>query len=207
MNKELLNQSKDIFNTQDKWNALFEIHNQSKFIIEHWLTIGARALRDSFADDPVWGCEKWDNERDTRWYLKEFGRESVGIGFGWGEVELHLHLIDSSTDSQNPAVELLRSPAFKPLLELFELETTPPKHYDEGSLAYNTTLNPFSGATDTQARQRELAWLAAHDPKFYVEKMAGIIRRLTADSIYTGLFQEFNRQIRQKTSSKQVAQS
>ncbi len=72
MNKELLKQSMQIFDTQDKWEALFEIHNQSKDIIEHWLTIGAIALRKSFADDPVWGCERWGVERDTRWYLKEF---------------------------------------------------------------------------------------------------------------------------------------
>ena len=45
MKQQLIKQSVEIFNTQDKWDALFEIHNQSTSIIGHWLTIGARALR------------------------------------------------------------------------------------------------------------------------------------------------------------------
>jgi hypothetical protein len=191
MNKELLKQSISIFDTQDKWNALFEIHNQNNEIIDYWLTIGARALRDNFAGDLLWGCEKWGYERDTRWYLKEFGTESLGIGFGWIEVELHLHLKDSQSYDYKRASELLSHTSFMPLLDLFELKT-PPKHVVDGGLAYNDTINPFSGATDTQIRQRELAWLAANKTKEYVEKMGGIIRRLTADDIHTGLFRELN---------------
>lgn len=205
MNKELLKQSVPIFNTQDKWEALFEIHNHSNDIINHWLTIGALALRESFADNAIWGCEKWGVERDTRWYLNECGSQSVGIGFGWIEVELHLHLSNSPTYDYNRAAELLLAPAFKPLLELFELNT-PPRYVSDGGLAYNATLNPFSGAADTQVRQRELAWLAAHKTGDYVRKMGGIIRRLTDDPSHTGLFRELNRQIRESTSALHVTQ-
>ena len=190
MNKELLKQSISIFDTRDKWDALFEIHDQREAIIDHWLTIGARALRDSFAHDPVWMCDKWDVERDTRWYLKDCGKDSVGIGFGWIEVELHLHLKDSPPDRYACAAELLAAPVFKPLLELFELKT-PPTHVSAGSLAYNP--NPFGEDSDPQARQRELAWLAAHKTKCFVEKMGGGIRRLTDDSGHTGLFRELIR--------------
>ncbi len=202
MNQELLKQSVAIFDTQDKWDALFEIHNLSKDIINHWLTMGARALRRSFAEDSLWGCEAWGMERDTRWYLKEFGKESVGIGFGWPEVELHLHLKDSTGFRHDRAAELL--PVFKPLLELFELKT-PPKNVSDGGLAYNSTLNPFSGAEDTQVRQRELAWQAAHRTEDYVRKMGEIIRRLTDNPSHTGLFRELNRQILEHAAATQVA--
>lgn len=194
MNKELLEQSISIFDTQDKWDALFEIHNHSTEIIDYWLTIGARALRDSFAGDRLWECEKWDCARDTRWCLKEFRTESVGIGFGWIEVELHLHLKDSKSYDYKRAVELLTSTRFKPLLELFELKT-PPIRIGDGSLAYNNTINHFSGAADTQVRQRELAWMAANKTEDYVKKMGGIIRRLTDNDIYTKLFCELNQKI------------
>jgi hypothetical protein len=205
MNQELLKQSIAIFDTQDKWDALFEIHNQSPNIINYWLTIGGRALRESFADDSVWGCEKWGNETDIRWYLKEFGKESVGIGFGWPEIGLHLHLIDSPTYGYGRAAELLGSPVFKPLLELFELQR-PHRYASEGGLAYNTTINPFSGAADTQVRKRELAWLAAHKTEDYVRKMGEIIRRLTDDARHTGLFREFNHQIQESTRATQPGQ-
>ena len=113
MNKELLAQSISIFDTQDKWDALFELHNQSNRIIDYWLTIGANALRESFAGDPQWGCGEWGSNRDVRWYLKEFGEKSVAIGFGYG-VDLHLHLTGTPPDVDTRAAELLSSSAFKP---------------------------------------------------------------------------------------------
>lgn len=206
MNKELLAQSISIFDTQDKWDALFELHNQSNRIIEHWLTIGAIALRESFADHSQWGCEKWGSHLwDTRWYLKDFGEKSVAIGFGWGGVDLHLHLTDTPTDVDTRAAELISSSTFKPLLEILEL-TASTKYIYDGSLAYNSTINPFSGVTDAPVRQRELAWKAAHETEEYVRKMGGIIRRLTDDAGHTALFREFNREISEYASALQVAQ-
>jgi hypothetical protein len=205
MNQELLKQSILIFDTQDKWDALFEIHNHSNAIIDQWLTIGARALRKNFEGDPVWGCEEWGAERDTRWYLKEFKNESVGIGFGWPEVEIHLHLIDNSTYRYTCAAELLATSSFKPVLELFELQT-PPKYVSDGGLAYNSSINPFSGAGDAQVRKRELAWQAAHKTEDYVRKMGAIIRRLTDNPIQTDLFRTLNHQIRERTSAAHLTQ-
>ena len=199
MNQELLKHSITIFDTQEKWEALFEIHAQTQAIIKHWLTIGAHALRKEFAENAAWGCEIWEDERDSRWYLNEFGKESVGIGIGWPEVGLHLHLKDSPGYRREVAVDLLKSPVFLPLMESLELKT-PPKYVSDGGLAYNETFNPFSGALDTQVRQRELAWQAAHRTEDYVRKMGAIIRRLTDDPTLTGLFSEFNRQIRQRTT-------
>lgn len=202
MNKQLLQQSVSIFDSSEKWDALFEIYTHSNEIINHWLTIGATALRESFEGDPLWGCEVWGLERDTRWYLKEngCGKESLGIGFGWKEVELHLHLRESPAYSYNHAAELLHSPAFRPLLEIFELRT-PGKYISDGGLAYNASFNPFGGAIATPVRERELAWLAAHETENYVEKMGGYIRRLTSDQGLTSIFREFNRQIRQTAES------
>ncbi|MEY4482986.1 MAG: hypothetical protein RL693_438 [Verrucomicrobiota bacterium] len=189
MNKELLEKSIEIFDTQDKWKALFEISQD--VIIGHWLTIGAKALRKSFENDPVWGCEKWGSERDTCWHLKdkEYGRESLRIGLGYPTVELHLHLNNSQSYSYGRAKELIKSKEFKPLLELFELNT-PPKKYAiiDGGLAYNAILNPFSGNTDTEVRRRELAWIASHETDDYVKEMGGWIRRLTDDSVHTLCF-------------------
>jgi type I restriction-modification system DNA methylase subunit len=168
---------------------------------------------DYVVANPPFSDKRWstgiDPATDEHQRFQHFGvppaKQSVGIGFGWAEVGLHLHLIDSQTYDYNSASELLPSPVFKPLLELFELKT-PPKYINDGGLAFNDTINPFSGATDFQVRQRELAWFAAHKTKYYVEKMGGIIRRLTADSSHSGLFRELNRQIRENTSAKRAAQ-
>ena len=201
MQNEIIKQSIGIFDSQDKWDALFEIHNHSEEIIGHWLTIGAHALRESFAEHPIWGCEIWGNAMDTRWYLKDDASKSLGIGFGWLEVEFHLHVYGSDTAKRMQAVTLLESREFKPLQELFELTTSQARHPEEGSVAYNLTINPFSGARDTQVRVRELAWLAAHKTDYYAEKMGGIIRRLTDDERMTELFRELNRQINKGTGT------
>lgn len=202
MNQDILKHSITIFDTQDKWDALFEIQSQIEKIIDYWLTLGARSLRKSFADHPVWGCEEWDSPRDTRWFLKDIETQSLGIGFGWPEVELHLHLMDISDDIRACASELLTTAHFNPLLELFELQT-PPIRVKEGCLAYNARINPFSDTAEAPKRVRELAWLAAHQTELYVQQMGGVIRRLTDDPFFTGLFRELHQQIHQKSMTNQ----
>lgn len=203
MNQELLKHAPKIFDTLDKWNALFEIHRQTDAIIEAWLTQGAEALQKSYANDPNWGCKEWGSKRDTRWYLKGC-EECVGIGLGWPGVELHLYLANQVA-SYDDAFDLLKTAKFQPLLHTLDLQT-PSSRKGDGSLASNTTFNPCTDATDWQERRRELAWQAGRTTDEYVKKMGGKIRLLTDNAALTALFRELNQEICERTNERQLPQ-
>ena len=199
-NNEFLDQSIAIFNTIDKWNALFEIHAQSDDIMGHWLKIGAQALRQHFAAHPStgWECACWELERDSRWHLTEFGPGSVGIGFGWVPVEFHLHLGSADEFDREVVTSLLASERFRPLVALFGSQTVPPWRVSEGSLASDRTINPYGGASDDATRYRSVSWHAAHETADYVEQMASIIRQITDNEAITDLLRDLNRLSKRK---------
>ncbi len=199
MNKELLKQTVEIFDTEEKWDAFFEIQNEIENITNYWLKIGARALRSSFQNDPKWKCEPWAvEERDTHWYLSEFGSNSVGIGIGWPEVEMHLFLPTEQSEYRlDEARRILQTLEFAPLLQVLSLKIDSPRG-NEGSLAFNSSFNPINGETDRVMRQRLLAWAAGHpEDSKYVDRMGAYIRQLTANTELTALFRKFNRQVRE----------
>ena len=194
MNTKLQGQSVEIFNSLEKWNALFELHEQTSEIMNYWLAIGAKALIAEFKDNPSsgWVCQRWDQGHEVRWHLKEFGRESIGIGFGWTTWEFHLHLQGGSKDILNRAGVLLKTPEFQPLLAVFESQDNAPRRSGEGSLACDVTFNPYSGVSAAEQRRRELAWQAAHETANFAGKMSSVIRQITENSTLTALLRDLN---------------
>ncbi len=186
MNKELLDASVDVFDSLEKWNALFEIHKEADGIVEHWLTIGARAMEDAFNKQPSpgWVCEKWDKQHERRWYLAKFGPKSIGIGFGWPKWEFHLHAKGSEKFDGEKAVALLQTLRFGSLRAKF------PENFREGGcFAGNTTFLPYGPCRD---RKLQIAWYAAHKPKDFAEKMLAMVRDITACNELTELVSELN---------------
>ena len=194
MNPKLLNQSVEVFNTLEKWNALFEVHDHSEEIMEHWLAIGAKALREEFDANPSqgWECQKWDAEHEVRWNLADFGREAIGIGFGWGKWEFHLHFKGNKPNCKVCAERLLKTTEFRRLLAVFGTQEIIRGRSRDGSLAYDVTFNPFSNAADAEPRIREVAWHAAHQTADFVEKMSAKIRQFTENKKLTSLLIDLN---------------
>ena len=194
MNTKLLEESVGIFNSPEKWNALFELYEQTGQIMDYWLAKGAKALIADFIANPSqgWVCQRWDQDHEVRWYLDQFGRESIGIGFGWPTWEFHLFVKGGNKVKQNLAAELLKNPEFQPLLKVFGPQDNLPRRTGDGSLACNVTLNPIGSMTAAEPRRRELAWLAAHQTDEFVRGMSSEVRQITDNSTFTALVRDLN---------------
>ena len=192
---DIISESNDIFNTLDKWTAVYEINQQIPAIIDRWLTIGAEALREDFESNPSqgWQCYHWGSKRDSRWYLADMGLHSVSFGFGWPEFEFHLFLENGNSFDWQKAIDVLAEPEFEPLLLLFGgYHSNTPYRSKDGSLCSDRSFNPFSDTSDQILRQRIIAWHAAHDKDHFIKTMSKQVRQITDDTTITGLICQLN---------------
>lgn len=200
--KDIISESKAIFNSLEKWLAVYEINQQLPAIIHGWLTAGAVALRRDFETKSCheWKCSHWGCQRDSRWYLADLGWDSVGFGFGWPEFEFHLHLETGGSHDWQKAISLIANPEFEPLLSIFDARySNTPHRSREGSLCSDRCFNPFSDAQDTYLRMHIIAWHAIHDQANFVENMSNKVRQITGNPSISGLIRKLN--LQSKTAS------
>lgn len=87
---------------------------------------------------------------------------------------------------------MLKADKFQPLAAKFNLDEVPAKTGNYRPLCSDSTFNPFSGVSEGKARQRELAWYAAHETDRFVKEMSQHVRRITDDSTLTALVRNLN---------------
>ena len=198
IDQQLIRKSQAIFDDLAKWNALFELHALTNTIQDYWLTIGTKGLWKYFDQGlpDSWVYKKWDCDWETRWYLKEFGFNSLAIGFGW-HYEFHLHLIDPKSFDTNLIDKQLKTEKYAKLLKPFGVN--PPAPNRSGSKAVESvgTFNfTFGSANDGNIPLRELAWYAGHRTDDFVEQAADKIKQFTHDPEMTHLLTELNAEAR-----------
>ena len=111
MQKELLSQAISIFDSPEKWNAFVEIANQKENIKSFYFKKLKSELLQYFNDNPVngWICEPWgDTNFDLRWYLKDFGKDSIALAVGW-RFHFVLHVKNTSEFDTKKIDELLKT--------------------------------------------------------------------------------------------------
>jgi hypothetical protein len=180
MNKKIANQLSSIFYPVEKWDAFWDIYTECDKLIVPWITTGARAVREIYKASPEdgWSCEEWGLPRDTRWFLSEYGENSVGFGFGWDTIELHLHLPNYDENKHQRASELLKSSNFPAIQQRFAGKPNASKKKD-GSIAWNNEFNPYPDITNCKTQR--IAWRAQHDSKQFAETMLHAARGIMRD--------------------------
>jgi hypothetical protein len=189
MNKMTLDQYSIVFDSFDKWDALWKIYDESDSLIEPWLQVGASTMREIYNADPedAWTCQEWGKLRDTRWYLKAHGENSVGFGFGWNEFELHLHLNPPDKSKYEIANNLLNSSEFEVIRARFPHSPSKRKIEEDGSVAWDPSFNPYA---DNSHQKQKIAWRAYHERQEFAEKMLITVRSIMRD--ITVKLDEFN---------------
>ena len=207
INRDLLQQSVRIFDSQEKWNALFEIYSQSNDIIQAWMETGAEALRSDFAARPSvgWTCVEWEAKRETKWFISDLGRDSICLAFAWPYWEIHLFYKLPAEFDETEAKRLVSLDEFRPLRALFAPEKTPDRGGKYRLLASDSTFNPFSGLSEEPLRQRELAWYAAHETDRFVKEVSNRMRQITDDAALTKLVRDLNRRAKRTSNGEPTA--
>jgi hypothetical protein len=193
---DMIARSVEIFDKIEKWNAFFQIQEKIENIIEHWRLKGAMAIRAHFEREPSdgWTCDEWGNPKDTRWYLTNFGPQSIGIGFGWIEMELDIFFYWESLEKYDLklAAQLLGTEQFSKIRQIFPDNANRHGRLADGCFASDENFTPYPEATDPVARRRVFAWHAAHEPDKFAKEIAEKIRSIIEDEEITKLIRSLN---------------
>lgn len=191
-NKKTLEQYSLIFDSFEKWDALWKIYDETDSLIEPWLETGAACLREIYNANPEegWSCQEWGLRRDTRWFLNAHGENSAGFGIGWNDFELHFHLNRSEKDEYEVATSLLDSSEFGVIKARFPRRPGN-KKCTEGSLAWDPSFNPYGDASN---KKQMIAWRAHHESQEFAKRMLDNVRSIMRD--ITGALNDFNLRLR-----------
>lgn len=196
MNPDLLRQAAAIFDTPKKWQAFHDMQQACPKIVDHWLKVGAEALRKEFSKrSGSWKCGTWGNPRDTRWYLKDLGEKSISIGIGWETFELHLFDGRDDSETRDRADQLLDEPEFRSLTTRIGPRCRRRSWEAYKLLLADRRFDPFDTHTDDEFRVRLIAWHAGrseHGGGGFVEKTLGWMDRLLEDPAFIHLVHELN---------------
>ena len=204
MQKELINQTMAMFDSAEKWDAFIDLSNMRGDVVNEWFRKIKTPLTAYFQKNlpDRWGFESWwDSSCDMRWYLKEFGKNSLALTTVW-KYQFCLHLEDASTFDSDLITNRLKDPEYAEILLAFDRIDEPPTdpkfkvreirnyHFD-ASCPYNGHFN------DEDVSQ--LAWYAANRTSEFVSQIISKVERLTNDRKITDLLYKLNGEAKRLT--------
>ena len=190
MQKELFNQAAKLFDSLEKWDAYLELVSQEQAIRIHYLKKIKKPLLEYFINNPAegWVCQPWsDDNYDMRWYLKDFGKDSLAIATGW-LFKFCLHVEDINKFDSLRIDNLLQS-EYSFFLSKFEqienLYTPNFKVIESRNYVFNT---PYDHDFD----ENHLAWFAGNRTQELVNQIIAKVERFTKDEEMTRMLREVN---------------
>lgn len=191
MQNELITDASKLFPTFDHWQSFLELLNQKDAIKDFWFIDATTRIRRHFMDslNTEWGFEPFGSpQRDTRWFLREFGPDSLAISFAF-YYRFDLKIWNAQRFAAKPVTDGLKTSDFGSVLLAFgqidrqgewgsELIQTNGFSFGEGGRRPNTDL--------------ELAWFAAHETEAFVAQAVEKIERFTSSQEATEALRKLN---------------
>lgn len=189
MQKELINNTIEMFDNYEKWNAYLELIAKFGEIKNSFYATLKNALIKHFCQDDIvegWTCRVWD-ALNTRWFITQHGHDSLCLFLS--SVNFHLWCNPSVYDG-NKINELLIQPKYKPLIAGFtridrQLFYADWKITEDGNFYFNS---PFDGNFNPET----LAWFAGKKTNELVNQIAEKVDRYRKSEILTNLLVEIN---------------
>lgn len=192
MNREFLNEVLNLFDTPEKWSSFIELHSKKDQIRDSYFTKAQTVLNKRFRQIDI--EEKWEyfchNNIHYKWYLKDFGFDSICIFFDLNRGNLYLWANGHCVDIEK-ARGLLKTEHFASLFNLIE-------RIDEIGIEGRWELMTESGnfyfesSYDGNFTGDKLAWYAGNRSEKFVEQISEKINRLRKNPELTNLLRELN---------------
>lgn len=201
MQKELLNKAMTIFNTPEKWQAFLDMVNQKDALKWHCFKKIKQPLMKYFFENPVegWICEPWANyDYDVRWYLKDFGKQSLGLALGW-TFEFHLHLEDVVGFDALKMNELLKTD-YSLLLATFDRVD---RQFETHTKAMEWRNYSFGSPYDSYFDNNHLdhlSWYAGNETQKFVDQIISKVESFRKNQVITQMLYEVNEKSRKQIS-------
>lgn len=193
MEPHLIKKAGKWFDRIEKWQAFLELSDAREKIFEHWYVEATTDLRDQWIkqENQAWEMTAWDNDRDTWWYLTEFGQNSVGVGFGW-RYSWCLHS-RGTFESRVALHNTLEKEKYTAIRNAFG--TVHERGSFQGiALAQHQSFK-FGSKDDRQMNLETLAWYAGHNRGEFLKQAIAKVNAFTNDPEITKLMIELNQEI------------
>ena len=197
MQKELLGQAISIFDSTEKWNAFVEIANQKENIKSFYFKKLKSELLQYFNDNPVngWICEPWgDTNFDLRWYLKDFGKDSIALAVGW-RFHFVLHVKNTSEFDTKKIDELLKTDYSK-ILSSFDRVDRCFEHELKAVEVRNYIFNSPYDSCFEDSQVDYLAWFAGNETESFKNQIIKKVEKFRKDEETGKLLYELNEKSR-----------
>ena len=184
--------AKELFPTIEHWLSFNELADQREAIHECFFEPATRLIREHFNEQPAsgWSLVPWGlPSRDSKWYLDEFGPDSLFICYGW-HYELQLRLDNQVRFDSGAITKALETSNFDQLKHAFQridrYMQADSKLMERGNFRFNI---PHDGSLSW----RELSWAAAFKTDKFVHQATEKIERIVRDETVTAQIRELNR--------------
>lgn len=191
MQTELFNQSTKLFDTPEKWNAFVELAKQKDNIKNYYFKKAKQPILDYFNEniDDNWICEPWGNTNyDIRWYLKDFGKNSLALAIGW-RFQLVLHVNDINTFDTNLINELLKTDYSLVLTKFDRID----RQFETNIKAVENRNYYFESPFDNNFYDEDkLAWFIGNKTDEFSKQLIEKVERFIKDETITKMLYEIN---------------
>jgi len=210
MEKELYNQSLEMFDTAEKWIAFTDLAKQKDNFRNTYLNRAAQALFKYFTSNPVegWTCEVWHNNViDLRWYLTDFGKDSLALGVVWN-YHFTLHLMNKLRFDTNKVDALLKT-EYSLIMSSFDRVD---RQFEPEIKVMENRNYVFGDPCDSNFENEyidRLAWYAGNQTEKFVSQIINKVERFTKNEKLTKMLYEINKRseivLQDKTETTVVA--
>jgi len=189
MQKELLKQAMQLFDSADKWNSFLELSDSKYEIRNQWYQkLITHVTKWFLEEDKVNG---WSFETlgawDYRWYLTEFGRDSFCICMNQHQIGLW---VDYTFFNSQRITDLLKEETYSMIMTTLRPDVVFSgdwKLIEYGNFNFDS---PYDGHFDLD----RLGWFAGNKTEEFVNQLSEKINKFRKDETITKLFAELNRE-------------
>jgi hypothetical protein len=188
MQKEIVKQAIDMFDTPEKWNSFLELSSVKDEIRNQWYQKLKTSVTKVFCEENVvngWSFSAW-NTWDFRWYLTDFGRESFCIWMSGHRIGLW---VNSNVHDSQKITDLLNTDRFSLIMSALrpdEVFSGDWKLVENGNFVFESPYN-------LQFDPDRLGWFAGNRTEDFITQLVQKINRIRKDEILTGLLIEINK--------------
>jgi hypothetical protein len=194
MNSEILNQAINLFDKYEKWDAFVELSNSRNDIANKYFSrLKSRINQLSINNETLeWNLLLYNNHEGYRWYLNDFGQNSICLNWDWNNFRLWC---EPNSYDVGKAKNILTEDKYLPLKNCFDNRDTisnPNSNhfYEEKHRYYFSDGLSYSGI-DSENREK-LSWFAGNKTEEMANMIIEKVNRFRTPEI-TQLLRELNK--------------
>ena len=187
----ITNQVEDLFKEKEQWDSFLELTPKLETIKKDWFSKLKPFLNSIFNVNDI--VEDWEfdstGDNDYRWYLKEFGRNTVYLFFD--NVSFGL-CANGDIMNIKTLKSILREEKFLPVRASLERLDYCLEDDEEWYLLYETGNFSFDTSSNKNIDENSLAWYANYKSEEFTLQIQTKINKFRKNKNIVKLFEELN---------------